>query len=218
MSRLYWAASTIVMRKLTGGAGPELARRMTGQPHSLAAILVRLTEREAQITSQADTIRKQIEQLTGHLGELGQQLGHVRITRKTLADLSEPQAPSAPILTHDPPEHPAYEQILAVLATADQPLRAREVTMAINLPTTATDVNNARHKLNRPTSRNLAVETEQGRFAHTRAQSPHTPKRSTGTRTPPLGHRAMFRSLGYRATRACRRAGSVAAARGAPAT
>ena len=142
---------------------------MTAQTHSLAAILVRLTEREAQITSQADAIREQIEQLTGHLSELEQQLEHVRITRKTLADLPEPQTPSAPILTHDPPEHPAYEQILAALATADQPLRAREVTVAINLPTTATNVNNVRHKLKRLTSRNLAVETEHGFFAHIRA-------------------------------------------------
>ena len=139
---------------------------MTGQTHSLAAILVRLSEREAQITSQADAIREQIEQLTDYLGELEQQLEHVRITRKTLADLPEP---SAPIPTHDPPEHPAYEQILAALATADQPLRAREVTIAINLPTTATNVNNVRHKLKRLTSRNLAIETEHGLFAHVHA-------------------------------------------------
>lgn len=138
---------------------------MTEQPYTLAAILVRLTEREQQIEAQAVALRAQIEQLKGHLGELEQQLEHVQITRKTLADLPEPDMPNAPTVTHDPPEHPAYEQILAALAAADQPMRAREVTVAIELRTTATNVNNVRHKLKRLTSRKLIVEVEQGLFA-----------------------------------------------------
>jgi DNA repair exonuclease SbcCD ATPase subunit len=142
---------------------------MTGQPYTLAAILVRLTEREQQIEAQAVALRAQIEQLTRHLDELEHQLEHVQITRKTLADLPEPDLPSAPAVTQDPPEHPAYEQILAVLAAADQPKRAREVTVAIDLPTTATNVNNVRHKLKRLTSRNLIVEVERGLFAAVQA-------------------------------------------------
>ena len=81
---------------------------MSEQTHSLAAILVRLNEREQQITAQAACVREQIEQLTGHLGELGRQLENVQITRKTLAELPEPQVPGAPVLTQDPPEHPAW--------------------------------------------------------------------------------------------------------------
>jgi hypothetical protein len=142
---------------------------MTGQPYTLAAILVRLTEREQQIEVQAVALRAQIEQLTRHLDELEHQLEHVQITRKTLADLPEPDLPSAPAVTQDPPEHPAYEQILAVLAASDQPKRAREVTVAIDLPTTATNVNNVRHKLKRLTSRNLIVEVERGLFAAVQA-------------------------------------------------
>ena len=142
---------------------------MTEQPYALAAILVRLTEREQQIEAQAVAQRAQIEQLTRHLGELEQQLEHVRITRKTLADLPEPHLPSAPAVTQDPPEHPAYEQILAALTAADQPMRARDVTTAIDLPATATNVNNVRHKLKRLTSRNLIVEVEQGLFARIQA-------------------------------------------------
>lgn len=105
----------------------------------------------------------------GNLDELEQQLAHAQITRKTLADLPEPSAPSAQPMAEDPPEHPAYEQILAALAAADQPVRARDVTMAIDLLTTATNVNNVRHKLKRLASRNLIVEVEQGLFARIRA-------------------------------------------------
>ncbi|WP_245791797.1 hypothetical protein [Actinacidiphila rubida] len=126
---------------------------MTEQPYTLSAILVRLDAREQQIEAQAMALRTQIEQLTSHLGELERQLEHVQITRKTLADLPEPDLPSAPPVTQDPPEHPAYEQILAALAATDRAMRAREVTVAIELPATATNVNNVRHKLKRLTSR-----------------------------------------------------------------
>jgi hypothetical protein len=142
---------------------------MTEQPYTLAAILVRLNAREQRIETHAAALRAQIEQLTDHLGELEQQLEHVQITRKTLVDLPEPDVPSAPPVTQDPPEHPAYEQILAALTAADQPMRAREVTVAIELPTTATNVNNVRHKLKRLTSRNLIIEVEQGLFSAVQA-------------------------------------------------
>ena len=142
---------------------------MTEQTHTLAAILVRLSAHEQQVEAQAAAVREQLTQLTSHLGELEQQLEHVRITQKTLADLPEPPEPRTPILTRDPPEHPAYEQILTVLATAGQPMRAREVTVAMDLPTTASNVNNVRHKLKRLTSRDLVIGVEQGLFAHLQA-------------------------------------------------
>ncbi|MEW2397641.1 hypothetical protein [Streptomyces sp. NPDC046862] len=55
----------------------------------------------------------------------------VRITRKTLLALPDPQppAPPAPKL----PEHPAYQQIMAVFAAADMPLRARQMCEAMDL-------------------------------------------------------------------------------------
>ncbi len=142
---------------------------MTEQTHTLAAILVHLDAREQQIQAQAAAVREQLAQLTSHLGELGQQLEHVSITRKTLAGLPEPPEPSPTPVTQDPPEHPAYEQILTVLADTGQPMRAREVTVAMDLPTTASNVNNVRHKLKRLASRDLAVEAEQGLFSHVRA-------------------------------------------------
>ncbi|MER6378421.1 hypothetical protein ABT255_61935, partial [Streptomyces mirabilis] len=83
----------------------------------------RLEERERQITAQAETTREQITQLTAQLDELGRAAEEVRITRKTLMALPDPQppAPPAPKL----PDHPAYQQIMAVFTAADHPLRAR---------------------------------------------------------------------------------------------
>jgi hypothetical protein len=96
---------------------------MTGGELTLGAVLVRLEEREGEITAQADATREQIAQLTARLDELGRATEEVRITRKTLLELPDPQppAPPAPKL----PDHPAYQQILAVFAAADAPLRAR---------------------------------------------------------------------------------------------
>ncbi|MFD9323518.1 hypothetical protein ACFWDQ_38740 [Streptomyces sp. NPDC060053] len=69
----------------------------------------------------AETTREQIAQLTARLDELGRAAEEVRITRKTLLELPDPQPPPAPQLA----DHPAYQQIMAVFATADAPLRAR---------------------------------------------------------------------------------------------
>lgn len=144
---------------------------MTAPTDTLAALLVRLEAREQQIEAQAASVREQITELTARIGELAEQLEHVKITRKTLLELPEPPRPATPAVTSDPPEHPAYEQILTVLAAAGRPLRARDVAVAMDLPTTASNVNNARHKLKRLASRNLVVEVEQGLFSHASAQT-----------------------------------------------
>jgi hypothetical protein len=86
--------------------GPELARSMTEQAHALAAILVHLDTREQQIEAQAAVVRERLAQLTSRLGELGQRLEHVGITRKTLAELPELPEPSPAPLTQDPPSTP----------------------------------------------------------------------------------------------------------------
>ncbi|MGW0761535.1 hypothetical protein ACWD1Y_34535 [Streptomyces sp. NPDC002814] len=108
---------------------------MTGAELTLGAVLSRLEEREGEIAAQAETTREQIAQLTARMDELGRAADEVRITRKTLLELPDP--PPAPQL----PDHPAYQQIMAVLAAADAPLRARQVCKAMHLeigPTTST--------------------------------------------------------------------------------
>lgn len=53
------------------------------------------------------------------------------MTRKTLLELPDPQPPGPP--APKLPDHPAYQQIMAVFATADAPLRARQVCQAMDL-------------------------------------------------------------------------------------
>ncbi|MFE2216219.1 hypothetical protein ACFW93_30280 [Streptomyces canus] len=108
----------------------------------------RLEERERETTAQAETTREQITQLTAQLDELGRAAEEVRITRKTLLELPDPQppAPPAPKL----PDHPAYQQIMAVFTAADHPLRARQVCEAMDVAVAPNNINNVRLKLKRP--------------------------------------------------------------------
>jgi hypothetical protein len=139
---------------------------MTGGEFTLGAVLARLEEREREITAQAEETREQITQLTAQLDELGRAAEEVRITRKTLLELPEPQlpAPPAPKL----PDHPAYQQIMALFTTAGHPLRARQVCEAIDLPVAPNNINNVRLKLKRLTDRGILTETEPGLFTQPR--------------------------------------------------
>ena len=118
---------------------------------TLGAVLARLEEREGEIAAQAETTREQIAQLTARLNELGRAAEEVRITRRTLLELPDPQppAPPAPKL----PDHPAYRQIMAVFAAADAPRRARQVCEAMDLEIAPNNINNTRLKLKRLTER-----------------------------------------------------------------
>ncbi|MET9444943.1 hypothetical protein [Streptomyces sp. NPDC006610] len=139
---------------------------MTGGELTLGALLTRLQEREGEIAAQAEATREQIAQLTAWLDELGRAAEDVRITRKTLLELPDPQplALPAPKL----PDHPAYQQIMAVFAAADAPLRARQVCEAMDLEIAPNNINNTRLKLKRLTERGILVETEQGLFTQPR--------------------------------------------------
>ena len=70
----------------------------------------------------------------------------------------QPSAPPAPKL----PDHPAYQQIMALFAAADGPLRAREVCEATDLEIAPSNINITRLKLKRVTERGILVETEHG--------------------------------------------------------
>ncbi|WP_431040755.1 hypothetical protein ACQUSR_01840 [Streptomyces sp. P1-3] len=66
------------------------------------------------------------------------------------------------------PDHPAYQQIMAVFAAADAPLRARQVCEAMDLEIAPNTINNTRLKLKRLAERGILAETEQGLFTHPR--------------------------------------------------
>jgi hypothetical protein len=66
------------------------------------------------------------------------------------------------------PDHPAYQQILAVFADTDQPLRARDLCQALDLPIVPKNTENIRSKLKRLVSRGILLETEPGLFTQPR--------------------------------------------------
>ncbi|MFI6360744.1 hypothetical protein ACIBJF_51515 [Streptomyces sp. NPDC050743] len=84
------------------------------------------------------------------------------ITRKTLLGLPDPQPPVPPAAKL--PDRPAYQQITAVFAAADAPLRARAVCEAMDLEIAPRNINNVRLKLKRLAERGILGETGQGLF------------------------------------------------------
>lgn len=139
---------------------------MTGGELTLGAVLARLEEREREIAAQAEAARERITELTALLDGFDKAAEEIRITRKTLLDLPDPQPPAPP--PAKPPNHPAYQQIMAVFAAADTPLRARAVCEAMDVEITPNNINNVRLKLKRLTERGILVETEQGLFTQPR--------------------------------------------------
>ncbi|WP_018555041.1 MULTISPECIES: hypothetical protein [unclassified Streptomyces] len=94
---------------------------------------------------QAEATRALIKELTAQLEEFAQVAEEVRITRKTLPALPDPALPTPPPVKL--PDHPAHQQIMAVFAAADAPLRARAVGEAMDLEIAPSNVNNVRLKL-----------------------------------------------------------------------
>ncbi len=139
---------------------------MTGGELTLGAVLARLEEREREIAAQAEAAKERIAELSAQLEELHRTAEEIRITRKTLLELPDPQPPAPP--PPKPPDHPAYQQIMAVFASADAPLRARQVCEAMNLEIAPNTINNTRLKLKRLVERGILAETEQGLFTQPR--------------------------------------------------
>ena len=115
----------------------------------------------------------EIDILTARLGEFSEQVEHLRISRKTLISLAEedpaPAGPTGPAVPPPTvPDHPAYQQILAIFGEAGGPLRARDLAVAMDLPLTQNDIQNLRAKLKRLTSRGILLETEPGLFTQPR--------------------------------------------------
>ncbi|MEV4399210.1 hypothetical protein [Nonomuraea sp. NPDC049607] len=137
---------------------------MSGPPDPGTWLVDRIDAREQALTSQIEQTPAQIEELTARLRELDQDLDHLRITRQTLLALAtEPDpapTPPAPAL----PGHPAYQQILTLIADTGQPTRARELCLALDLPLVRNNIENTRAKLKRLVSLGILVEIEPGLF------------------------------------------------------
>ncbi|MFJ9900163.1 hypothetical protein ACIQPR_43220 [Streptomyces sp. NPDC091280] len=135
---------------------------MSGSDLALGAVLAHLEEQEREIAAQAQATRGRISELAAQLEEFAQLAEEVRITRKTLLALPDPSPPTPPVAKLL--DHPAYQQIMAVFAAADAPLRARAVCEAMDLEIAPNNVNNVRLKLKRLANRGILTETEQGVF------------------------------------------------------
>ena len=161
-SRVYWAISDRMSKMLTGTSTPRLARSVTGGELTLGALLARLEEREREIAAQAEGAQERIAELTALLVGFDTAAEEIRIARKTLLELPDPPLPVP--LAAKLPDHPAYQQIMAVFAAADAPLRARAVCEAMDLEIVPSNINNVRLKLKRLAEPGILAKTEQGLF------------------------------------------------------
>ncbi|MFB7037521.1 MULTISPECIES: hypothetical protein [unclassified Streptomyces] len=139
---------------------------MTGGELTLRAVLARLEGREREIAAQAEAAREKIAELTALLDGFDTAAEEIRITRKTLLELPDPQPPAPPAAKL--PDHPAYQQIMAVFAAADAPLRARAVCEAMDVEIAPNNINNVRLKLKRLVDRGILTEPEPGLFTQPR--------------------------------------------------
>ncbi|GAA4049223.1 hypothetical protein [Nonomuraea soli] len=138
---------------------------MSGHPDPGTWLLDRLDAREQALTEQIEQARAQIEELTARLHDLDQDLDRLRITRKTLLVLAAEPDPVPPLPAPTLPGHPAYQQILTIMADTGQPTRARDLCLALGLPLVRNNIENTRAKLKRLVSLGILVEIEPGLFA-----------------------------------------------------
>ncbi|MGY0063684.1 hypothetical protein ACWY4P_45565 [Streptomyces sp. LZ34] len=126
-----------------------------------ASTLEKIAAREQAVLTAADQVRAQITQLTGQLGELEGELADLATARKVLLALDPDEPPAYRAL----PENPAYQHILAALADAQAPRRARDLCRTLDLGGEAKHIEGMRSKLKRLVGNGLVVETEPGLFA-----------------------------------------------------
>jgi hypothetical protein len=133
-------------------------------------LLDRIDAREKALSGHIEQIPTQIEELTARLRDLDQDLDHLRITRKTLLVVlaREPDPASPPPPAPAVPDHPAYRQILTLMADTGQPSRARDLCLALDLPLARKNIENTRAKLKRLVNLGILVEIEPGLFAQPR--------------------------------------------------
>lgn len=147
----------------------------------LPAILDLIATRETAATTAAGQLREQIAALTEQLTRLDTELRELAVTRSTVlrltGDLDTTGPADATIAS------PAYQQIIAVFATATTPMRAKDVCRALGTGGTAKDTERLRAKLKRLVARQILVEPEPGLFAPAQ-QQPTEPMTSAPNPTP----------------------------------
>ncbi|THA30670.1 hypothetical protein [Streptomyces sp. A1547] len=133
------------------------------QNPQVKAVLEYVETREHELADQTAQLREHIEELTGQLAELDAESENLQVTRKTLLSLPAP-APTAEPNRPGVPDHPAYQQILTALADTGQPMRARDLCQALDLPIVPKNTEGIRSKLKRLVTRGILTEPEPGLF------------------------------------------------------
>ncbi|MET8149097.1 hypothetical protein ACIBSW_39585 [Actinoplanes sp. NPDC049668] len=126
----------------------------------LETILGLITEREAAAAATVDRLREQIALLSTELTRIDRELADLATTRTTLRSLAATE------FTADDPTviSSAYQQILAVLGTANAGMRAKDICLALGIEPLPKHVEGTRAKLKRLVTREIAVETQPGIF------------------------------------------------------
>ncbi|GAA1424493.1 hypothetical protein ACFQZ4_45735 [Catellatospora coxensis] len=128
----------------------------------MTPLLDLIAEHEAAATAAADVLREQIAKLSAELALAETELTELAVTRRTLQRLTgQAEATASADATI---AGAAYQQILAVFATAPSGKRAKDVCLALGLGLTAKDTEGIRAKLKRLVSRQILIEAEPGLF------------------------------------------------------
>lgn len=127
------------------------------------SILDLITARETTAAAQAGQLREQISTLTAQLSTVETELADLATTRSTLLQLTG--AADGPPPADATLASTAYQQILAVFATAASGLRAKDICHVLGVGTTANHTESLRAKLKRLVARGVLTETEPGLFA-----------------------------------------------------
>lgn len=129
-----------------------------------APILQAITAREAAAGLAADQLREQISTLSQQLTAIESELADLATTRTTLLRLGGNRDDDGGQSADTRPPNPTYQQILAVLGTAEYPLRAKDICLALGIATTANHTESLRAKLKRLVTRGVLTEDRPGLF------------------------------------------------------
>ncbi|MEU4835687.1 hypothetical protein [Streptosporangium sp. NPDC023615] len=154
------------------------------------SLLERVTQAEATARQQADELRAQ-------LAAIEEQLRRLAITRETLTEfaddepsetdtaadddvvIEEPSGSAHSDLADEPPRLPPLRgfrrQVVAFLATAEKPMRAREIAQAIGKPDTRSQVEGMRSRLQRLVSDGWLQREADGLYALAPNTNGHAP-------------------------------------------
>jgi hypothetical protein len=126
-------------------------------------VLELIATRETVAAAQAEQLRAQSAALTEQLVVVDAELADLATTRTTLLRLTGTTAP-ADASTDATVASPAYQQILAVFAATGNPLRAKDICVALGTGTAAKNTESLRAKLKRLVARGVLTEPESGLF------------------------------------------------------